>query len=122
MSIPWAFLLFSADTNLDTIIEKGSTITLRDVSNLSAGGECADVMETIHDDYKKLCISVASNLKLNLSGIDIMCPDISEKVSDYVILEVNSAPGLDNYLYKGEKQLLYTKELYRKVILYLKNL
>lgn len=108
--------------NLDTIIEKGSTITLRDVSNLSAGGECADVMETIHDDYKKLCISVASNLKLNLSGIDIMCPDISEKVSDYVILEVNSAPGLDNYLYKGEKQLLYTKELYRKVILYLKNL
>lgn len=94
---------------------------LRFVSNLSAGGECIELTDKIHKDYAELCIRIAQDLNLHLCGIDIMCPDISKSMEDYIILEVNSSPGLDNYAYSGKKQELYVKELYRKVILYIKD-
>lgn len=41
---------------------------------------------------------------------------------EYYILEVNSAPGLDNYLYEGKKQEEYVKELYGRVFDYIEAL
>lgn len=39
-------------------------------------------------------------------------------VEDHIILEVNSAPGLDNYAYTGEKQKEYVDELYLQILKY----
>lgn len=105
--------------NLESILSNGERCELRFISNLSAGGESIELTDKIHKDYAKLGIKIAQDLNLHLCGIDIMCPDISKKRENYIILEVNSSPGLDNYVYSGKKQELYVKELYRKVILYI---
>ncbi|MBQ2901505.1 MAG: hypothetical protein IJE49_06605 [Agathobacter sp.] len=105
----------------DSILETGKKCKLRYISNLSAGGECLDLTENIHQDYINLCVNIAHDLNLKLSGIDIMCKDLCSSLDDYIVLEVNSAPGLDNYAYTGQKQEEYVKELYRQVILYIKK-
>lgn len=107
--------------NLETKLCKGEKCILRNVSNLSAGGECLDLTNKIHSDYANLCINIARDFNLNLSGIDIMCNDLCESMDEYIILELNSSPGLDNYAFYGEKQEKYVKELYQKVVLFIKN-
>lgn len=107
--------------SLNSIPNEGQKITLRDVSNLSAGGECIDLTDSIYSDYKELCVSIAHDLNLDMCGIDILCPSICDPVTSYVVLEVNSAPGLDNYAYTGNEQKEYLKSLYRKIILYIRD-
>ena len=107
--------------DLETILQMGEKCVLRNVSNLSAGGECIDLTDKIHEDYVKLCLKIAEEFNLNLSGIDIMCEDICKNINEYIVLEINSSPGLDNYAYSGDKQKSYVKELYRKVILFIKE-
>lgn len=106
---------------IESVLDKGEVCQLRYISNLSAGGECVELTDKIHEDYSRLCIKLAHDFNLNLSGIDIMCADISKSMDDYIILEVNSSPGLDNYAFTGKQQELYVKELYRVVILYIRD-
>ena len=107
--------------NLETILAVVKKCILRSVSNLSAGGECLDLTNKLHKDYINLCLKIAKDFNLNLCGIDIMCQDLTRCLDDYVILEINSSPGLDNYAFIGEAQELYVKNLYRQVVLYLKE-
>lgn len=60
---------------------------------------------------------------LELCGIDILADSISDpQKTDYRILEVNSAPGLDNYLYANpNQQEKYVELLYEKIFVYLLN-
>ena len=108
--------------NLNTVLKKNEKCTLRTISNLSAGGECIEISNLIHDDYINLCLKISKDLNLKLCGIDIMCQNICDKISDYVVLEVNSAPGLDNYAYVGKEQEEYVKRLYTEVIRYIKTM
>lgn len=57
--------------------------------------------DKIHKDYAELGIKIAQDLNLNLCGIDI-----SKSMENYIILEVNSSPGLDNYAYSGKKCII----------------
>ncbi len=50
-----------------------------------------------------------------------MCNNLCESMGDYILLELNSSPGLDNYAFCGEKQEKYVKELYQEVVLFIKN-
>lgn len=107
--------------NLETKLNKGQKCVLRNVSNLSAGGECVELTDRIHKDYSDLCIKIARDFNLNLCGIDIMCRDLTQSIDKYIVLEINSSPGLDNYAFSGIDQEIYVRELYRKVILFIKN-
>lgn len=107
--------------SLQSVLGNGEICKLRYISNLSAGGECIELIDKIHRDYAELGIKIAQDLNLHLCGIDIMCPDISKGMKKYVVLEVNSSPGLDNYAFSGKQQELYVKELYRKVVLYIQD-
>ena len=107
--------------SLESVLDKGKICKLRYISNLSAGGECIELTDKIHKDYAELGVKIAQDLNLHLCGIDIMCSDISKGMKNYVVLEVNSSPGLDNYAFSGKQQELYVKELYRKVVLYIQD-
>lgn len=111
-------ILKNEEKSMSTVLKNGEILILRSVSNLSAGGESLDVTNTIHNEYSELCCKIAKDLNLTLCGVDIMCKNICEPISDYIVLEVNSAPGLDNYLYNGCKQEEYVKSLYREIILF----
>jgi D-alanine-D-alanine ligase-like ATP-grasp enzyme len=105
--------------SMDYIPSKGEKLILQDISNLCAGGETVELTDKIHPAYTELSRRIATDMNLNLCGIDIMTNDITSDLSDYVILEINSSPGLDNYAYQGEEQEIYVKNLYRKIILFI---
>ena len=107
--------------SLKDILEKGKILKLQNISNLSLGGNSVDYTDSISSYFKDVAINVAKTLNLDMCGIDIITSDISdEKNRDYRILEVNSAPGLDNYLYQDkEEQERYVEYLYEQIFLYL---
>lgn len=109
--------------SLQTILNPGEICKLQDVANLSLGGTTEDKTESISPYYSQLAIKIAESLNLKLCGIDIIANDITDsKNTDYSILEVNSAPGLDNYVYEGQQQDDYVKKLYSMVFDFLEKI
>lgn len=108
-----------ANMNLDSILEKGIYMQLLDNANLSTGWESRDYTESIHQEFRDIAIKATKDMWLRLCGVDIMTSDITEsreKNGEYVIIEMNAAPGLDNYITSGKKQRAIIKEMYRKII------
>jgi D-alanine-D-alanine ligase-like ATP-grasp enzyme len=100
-----------------SIIPKDERIFLLDNANLSSGGDSEDVTDTIHPDFKKLAVKLTADMGLRLCGVDLMVDgDISEKLKDYWIIEINSAPGLDHYVTIGSVQKKIVEDLYREVL------
>ena len=108
---------------METVLALGTKCRLQDIANLSLGGTTEDKINQISPFYRQLAVTIANSLNLKLCGIDIIAEDITEPCNrEYHILEVNSAPGLDNYLYEGKRQEEYVKELYGRVFDYIEAL
>ncbi|MEH2242187.1 ATP-binding protein [Nostoc sp.] len=82
--------------SLDSVIEKGRTVYLRKVANLSAGGISIDATQTLHADNIILAQDIAQHFQLTCLGIDVITKSLSEswKSSNFAILEINAAPGV----------------------------
>lgn len=106
--------------SLDTIAKKMEEVPLLDNANLSSGGESIDVTEALHEDFRKIAITATRDMWLRLCGVDMIVWDITKSLAEngekYIILEINWAPGLDNYMSAGVIQREYVKGLYRKII------
>lgn len=101
-----------------SIIEAGQWLQLLPNANLSTGGDAIDGTPTLHASWKTLCKDIARDMNLRYIGIDIMTEvPLDQEPGDYTIIEINAAPGLDNYASIGEEQMRIVKELYRKVLL-----
>lgn len=108
---------------LQSVLAAGVACRLQDIANLSLGGTTADKTADISSYYQKLAVKIAQSLNLKLCGIDIIAQDITNPDNkDYTILEINSAPGLDNYVYEGQQQDDYVKQLYSMVFDYLEKM
>lgn len=104
--------------SLQTVLDWGQVLPLMDNTNLSTGGEGIDLTHDIHPDYGQLAVEVSQCMGLQLSGVDLICPDLTQPLTeDYSIIEVNGAPGLDNYASLGPAALERVKALYRDVLL-----
>ena len=99
----------------DTVLGPDEELALQDFSNLPSGGKAEDVTARIHPHWQELCVTLAKDMGLSLCGIDIPCEDMGDPNADYRILEVNSAPGLENYAALGEQQERRVRELYTKL-------
>lgn len=80
---------------LDTVIDSGAVCYLRATANLSTGGIAIDRTDDIHPENIWLAQRVAKIIGLDIAGIDVVTPDISQPIRDVdgVIVEVNAAPG-----------------------------
>jgi D-alanine-D-alanine ligase-like ATP-grasp enzyme len=105
----------------DSILPQGQKIFLLDNANLSTGGTSVDVTDKIHPTFAAIAIAATRALGLRLAGIDILCHDLATNAADQVwnIIEVNAAPGLDNYASIGDEQAQRVKWLYRRILEYL---
>lgn len=102
---------------LKSVIAKGQQVYLLDNANLSTGGDAVDVTEKIHPDFKRLAVRITKDMGLRMCGVDIITSDdIGSPMKDYVIIEINSAPGLDNYASIGPAQQARVDNLYLKVL------
>ena len=81
--------------NLDTVLRRGEIAYLRDTANLSTGGIAIDRTDDIHPENIWLAERVSKVIGLDIAGIDIVTPDITQPLQDVngVIVEVNAAPG-----------------------------
>jgi len=70
--------------SLDSVIEPGSTIYLRKVANLSAGGVSIDATPTVHPDNIILAQDIAQHFRLTCLGIDVIAK--SRQILSPVIL------------------------------------
>lgn len=109
--------LKSRGMKMSTVLKKNQSCQLLPNANLSSGGEAIDVTDTIHEDYKKIAVNLTQDMGLRFCGVDLMVTgEIDNAVKKYWIIEINSAPGIDNYYAKGNKQQKIVENLYLKVL------
>jgi cyanophycin synthetase len=89
------FLALSKKT-LDTVPAQGEIVFLRSTANISTGGIPIDRTDEIHPRNAAICAFVADAVGLDVAGIDVLTPDISQPFdeTDAAIIEVNASPGL----------------------------
>lgn len=105
---------------LSSVLPQGVKIYLLDNANLSTGGDSTDVTHTMHKSYKKIAINLSHDMGLRVCGVDLMVTygDITHdpKNSEYYVIEINSAPGLDHYVTTGKAQKKIVEDMYMKVL------
>ena len=107
--------LFQQGWTRDTVLPSDHSWQVYQVSNLSVGGDSEDFTDRIHPHWRRLCIEVTAAMGLRFCGVDLACEDICRGDSAYSILEINAAPGLDNYAATGPKQASLVRDLYQRV-------
>lgn len=87
-------LLAEQGVALTNIVAVGRFVRLRRAANTSSGGIPRDVFENVHPDNAALAEQVARLFRLDVAGIDFICPDISRSWRDVggVVCEVNAQP------------------------------
>ena len=97
------FCISKSGYKLDSILEDGKELVLRENSNLSTGGTSEDCTDKICKENIDICIRAAKAIGLNICGIDLCCMDVSTPLYDSgVIVEVNAAPGIRMHHYPSE--------------------
>jgi D-alanine-D-alanine ligase-like ATP-grasp enzyme len=101
---------------MNSVVGSGNTVRLLPNANLSAGGHSVDITDRIDAFYRRVAIKVVRDLGLMLAGIDIIADDICASEGKYCILEVNSAPGLNNFAGSSKESEARPRALYRRLI------
>ncbi|NOR60925.1 MAG: ATP-dependent carboxylate-amine ligase [Rhodobacteraceae bacterium] len=109
------FLAVSGRSSTD-IPGDGEVWPLLPNANLSMGGEIEDVTDVICPEFSEISAQAASALGLRYAGVDILCSGIHQFDPSYIVLEVNSAPGLNNFGRSGKRKNDKVVELYRVLI------
>lgn len=94
--------LLEQQLNPSSVPSMNQEVFLRKTNNLSTGGEPHDVSELVHPENRLLFEKIARACDLNTLGIDFMCQDISQPLSQqssYGVIEVNASPGLRMHHY-----------------------
>jgi len=81
--------------SLNSVLPAGEQLFLKRTANLSTGGTSADVTDVVHPYNVFMAERIARIVGLDICGIDVMTPNISEPINETggVILEVNAGPG-----------------------------
>jgi len=79
--------------------QQGQLVLLRDSANLSTGGTAWDVTDMVHPEARERVERVARLIGLDISGIDVVAPDISSPTLEMTVIEVNTAPGIRMHQY-----------------------
>lgn len=101
----------------ESVIPRDTQIRLLTNANLSTGGDAVEATDTMHPAWRELACRIARDMNLRYVGVDVMVNGtLAEPPSDYVIIEVNAAPGLDHYVTIGAAQQDIVERLYRNVL------
>ncbi|MGC9525838.1 MAG: cyanophycin synthetase [Limnospira sp.] len=97
-------MIQEAGHTLDSVLPEGEICFLRATANLSTGGSAIDRTDEVHPENTWLFARVAKIIGLDVAGIDVVTPDISQPLRDVdgVIVEVNAAPGFRMHVAPSE--------------------
>ena len=93
-------ILKEKNFQLNSILSDGEKLCLKYSGNLRLGGSATDVTEQVHPLNKFIAERAARVIGLNVAGVDVLSPDISQPMYDNhaVVLEVNAAPDFRMHL------------------------
>lgn len=93
-----------AGYTLDTVLKKGEILHLKTTANISTGGTAIDCTDEVHPQNVFLFERIAKIIGLDVAGIDVIAPNVSEPLSENGggIIEVNAAPGFRMHLAPSE--------------------
>jgi cyanophycin synthetase len=88
-------ILKDHELTIDSVLKKGETIYLKATANLSTGGTATDVTDMVHPYNVFMAERIARIIGLDICGIDIMAPDLTNPINENggAVLEVNAGPG-----------------------------
>ena len=96
--------IHNAGCELSTVLAKGQRLVLKTTANISTGGTAIDVTDQVHPENVFLFERIARIIGLDVAGIDVIAPNVSEPLRDTGggIIEVNAAPGFRMHLAPSE--------------------
>ena len=99
-------LMWQAGYTLDTVLPAREVFYLASTANLSTGGTAIDRTTDIHYETREIARRAAMIVGLDVAGIDIITPDISQPLREVGggIVEVNAGPGFRMHLQPSEGQ------------------
>lgn len=94
---------------IDFVPKKGEVVNIRNNSNVSTGGNCYDVTDSVHKSVWDMAQKILATFPNALyMGIDLLCKSIAKPltIKNHIICELNSAPGLSLHMMpeKGKPQ------------------
>lgn len=97
-------LITNAGYELDSVLPEGERLFLKTTANISTGGTAIDVTDEVHPKNVFLFERIAKIIGLDVAGIDIIAPNVSEPLKENGggIIEVNAAPGFRMHLSPSE--------------------
>ena len=98
------FLLESKKYTLETVLPEGEIFHLKSTANLSTGGTAIDRTDDTHPANVFLFERIAKIVGLDVAGIDVMAPNVSEPLTENGggVIEINAAPGFRMHLAPSE--------------------
>lgn len=100
-----------------SIPARGQVVTLLDNRNLSSGGDAVDITKRIHPSFRRICTRLVRDMGLRYCGVDLMVDGkLSEPAGRFWVIEINAAPGIDNYAASGFKQAELVDQMYLRVL------
>ncbi|MEN9935941.1 MAG: hypothetical protein RLZZ387_2520 [Chloroflexota bacterium] len=99
-------LLERAGYTLKTVLRDGERFFLASTANLSTGGTAIDRTTEIHYETRELARRAAMVIGLDVAGIDIVTPDISQPLREVGggVVEVNAGPGFRMHIQPSDGQ------------------
>ncbi len=103
--------------SFDSVPSRDQKVFLLDNANLSCGGDAIDVTNLMHKDFSSMAVNLTADMGLRYCGVDILVQgDIKDPVGEWRVIEINAAPGIDNYAASGKKQQKIVEGLYLEVL------
>ncbi|MBL7545426.1 MAG: hypothetical protein JNL11_16520 [Bdellovibrionaceae bacterium] len=92
--------------NLRSILPANQIVQISFSNHLDSGGIASDCTDTAHPDNLKIAEEAARLFSIDVAGIDLICPNITDSIKTSVghaaILEVNPGPDIIWHLYPAE--------------------
>lgn len=84
----------------ESVLPENHILVLKMTANISTGGTAQDITDSIHPDNIQLAERIARIIGLDICGLDIISPDLSQPLlsTGGTIIEVNAGPGLRMHL------------------------
>lgn len=110
--------LHNSGHDIKKIIAEGEELRVTDISNLSQGGSILPIdKNALHDSWQEFASKLCADMGLRFCGIDIITDsNITDPLTDPVVLDINAAPGFYHYASLREGNRQEVRDLYRKAI------
>jgi len=91
------------ELTLNSVLEKDKVLIVKDVANVSSAGVPIDETDNIHPYNIFQAERIARIIGLDICGIDVISPDLSEPMNKKsAVVEVNAAPGIRMHIEPAE--------------------